>query len=657
MKKIVLPFFLLFSLLIHAQNSNIPKLGQTSIDELLMTTYDKDSSAVAVVLYEKGNHFTHKTQRNIQITDYYYRVKILKNDGLDQGTIKIPILGDERVTNIRGHSWHIDEKGNIKKNLLSEDDIIRSTTDDVAKEVIMNIPNVRIGSVIEYSYRVTSPYFFIRDWSFQNDIPKIRSDFETLLEYGKKYHTRFVGVDSLGYSRKDTVIDCFAGSAKRERKCRSSFHRMDSIKSFEPEVLMVSPETVMPSLSFQLRILADRYGRLIYRGIPNWREFDLGFQYFLTYFQKDNARFYRRKLPNDILKASDTLEKAKGIYYFLQDHYTWNRNLKGGLTSKIRRQFKDKKGSVNLINSSLYGSLTSAGIKCNYVMVSTRGNGIPDKEFPNLDDFNYLLVKATIGGEDYFLDATEKNLAFGLLPMRILNTEGRVFDFSNKSYWQKLAPKETSTKNSTVKLAFDEDMSLTGTIAIEKYGMDAYLSRTGYKELGKERYLELTEELMKKLEIDSLEVENTDDLEKHFIEKYSIFIDSEDVNQMVDSENVIRFSPVFFDQLSENPFKSNTRNYDLDFLYKRKNIYRLSIQIPEGYEVTKLPENVSLNLPSRGGTYVYRIQAKDNQINLYIRFYLKKDQYSVFEYANLKKLHEKIIKAEEAFVELKKIEE
>jgi hypothetical protein len=657
MKNFSILFLLFYSLTSYSQNSDIPKLGQTSIDELLMTTYDRDSSAVAVVLYEKGNHFSHKTQKNRQITEYYFRIKILKTEGLEKGTIKVPVLGDQKISNIRAHSWFLDDEGNIKKNLASEENIIRSESDDFVKDVIINIPNVRVGSVIEYSYRITSPYLFIEDWSFQTDIPKIRSDFETLLEYGKKFRTRFIGIDTIGYQRKDTVIQCYAGNMKYKKKCRSSVHRMDSIKGFEPEVSMVAPPNVLPSLKFQLRILVDETGRMLYKAILDWPAFDRGFQYFLNYFQKENARFYRRKLPNEVLKMTDTLEKAKGIYYFLQDHYTWNKNLKGGFANKIRKQFKNKKGSVNLINSSLYGSLTSAGIQCNYVMVSTRGNGLPDKEYPNLDDFNYLLVKATIGGEDYFLDATEKYLTFGLLPMRILNEEGRVFDFSDKSYWEQLSPYETSTKNSTIKLAFDEDLNLTGDVSIEKYGMEAYLSRFLYKELGKEEYLKFTEDLMSKLEIESLEFENTDELEKHFIEKHKIYIDSEDVNQMIDSKNTIRFSPVFFDQLSENPFKSDTRNYDLDFLYQRKNIYRLSIQIPEGYKVTKLPENLALTLPSRGGTYMYRIQAKENQINLYIKFYLKKNQYSVLEYANLKKLYEKIVKAEDAFVELQKIEE
>lgn len=657
MKNFLPLFFLFCSWTFFSQESSIPKLGQTSIDELLLTTYDQDSSAVALVLYEKGNYFLHKTQKYTHVSEYYHRVKILTSEGLEKGTIKVGFLSDEKIFDIQAHSWFLDADGNIKKNFITEENIINNDVGENSKEVIINIPNVRVGSVIEYSYKISSPYFFIRDWNFQTDIPKIRSDFKTLIEDERKYHTRLIGVDTTRYHNKENVTQCYSGSTQRKKRCVSNVYRIDTIKAFHQEVLMVSPENVMTQLKFHLTLMVDDYGRMLYSSIFNWREFDRKFQLFSNSNQKENTRFYKRKLPNDILKVKDTLERAKHIYYFIQDHYVWNRYLGGSLTKNIRKKFKNKEGSVNLINSSLYNSLNSQGIECKYVLLSTRGNGTPDKKYPNLEDYNYMIVQATIDGEDYLLDATEKNMSFGTLPLRTLNDQARIMDFDKGSYWQKIQPKEASTKNSTIKLAFDDEMNLTGTISIEKYGMDAYMSRTGYKEFGKDVYLEGLEEGMKKLEIESFEVKNTDELEKHFVEHHTVFMDSEDVNSMVDSENVIRFSPVFFDQLSVNPFKSNTRNYDLDFLYQRKNIYRLSIEIPKGYKVSKLPKNQELALPKNGGTYVYRVQSVENTINLYVKFFIKKNQYSVEEYANLKRLYEQIVKAEDAFVELQKIEE
>jgi len=42
------------------------------------------------------------------------------------------------------------------------------------------MPDVRIGSVIEYSYKILSPYIFnLRNWAFQNTIPVMYSEYST----------------------------------------------------------------------------------------------------------------------------------------------------------------------------------------------------------------------------------------------------------------------------------------------------------------------------------------------------------------------------------------------------------------------------------------------------------------------------------------------
>jgi len=43
-----------------------------------MTVYEKDTTAVAVVLYEQGNTFMNPAKNYNLSTTYYYRIKILK---------------------------------------------------------------------------------------------------------------------------------------------------------------------------------------------------------------------------------------------------------------------------------------------------------------------------------------------------------------------------------------------------------------------------------------------------------------------------------------------------------------------------------------------------------------------------------------------------
>ena len=54
----------------------LPDMGRTSMDEMKMTLYDKDSTANAVVLFEKGITYHDKNRDFNLTTQYYFRIKI-----------------------------------------------------------------------------------------------------------------------------------------------------------------------------------------------------------------------------------------------------------------------------------------------------------------------------------------------------------------------------------------------------------------------------------------------------------------------------------------------------------------------------------------------------------------------------------------------------
>ena len=63
----------------------------------------------------------------------------------------------------------------------------------------------------------------------------------------------------------------------------------------------------------------------------------------------------------------------------------------------------------------------------------------------------------TIGNETFLLDATEKELSFGLLPTRALNYQGRAMDFKNPSYWCTIAPYQENRENTIITIIIEED--------------------------------------------------------------------------------------------------------------------------------------------------------------------------------------------------------
>ena len=81
-KRIALLLLFLSSNFIFSQKnkSYFPTIGNITLNELKMTHYEKDSSAIAVVLDEQTYvHFNSMSRNSYYTRDYYVKIKILKN--------------------------------------------------------------------------------------------------------------------------------------------------------------------------------------------------------------------------------------------------------------------------------------------------------------------------------------------------------------------------------------------------------------------------------------------------------------------------------------------------------------------------------------------------------------------------------------------------
>ncbi|MCI2228045.1 DUF3858 domain-containing protein [Polaribacter sp. MSW13] len=164
-----------------------------------------------------------------------------------------------------------------------------------------------------------------------------------------------------------------------------------------------------------------------------------------------------------------------------------------------------------------------------------------------------------------------------------------------------------------------------------------------------DEYLEEFETNYSDLEVEDYNVKFKEDLEKSLQENFKIKII---MNQ--DLGNKARLNPILFNRITENPFKLKERNYPVDFAYKRNNSFALNLQIPETYKVTKLPENIAISLPNKGGSFSLKSTQKGNTINVYVRMIINKKIYSAIEYHTLKEFYKKIIIAENSYIILEK---
>jgi hypothetical protein len=648
MKNLSILLLIFISTITFSQNSKSSKMGQTTLDELKMTVYNKDSTATAVVLYEHANIYPDRDNDEIPRTDYYFRIKILDKAAFDLADITINTYKKQRVKDISATTYNLSDIGTMNTIKLLDKDIFSIEESENWTTNKFTLPNIKEGSVIEYKYSVLSPYLSINDWYFQTDIPKIKSEFDASILGNYEYNIKLIG--SLKLDKDEPSVDnkCVYIDGIGDGGCALYSYAMNNIPAFKEEEYMLSKKNYISRITFDLK------SHTSYRGVKEsltttWKQADKSLKDQFFNNQTSKKRFFKKNIPEAILNTENTLEKAKKIYQFIQNHYTWNEKYWTNEDAKVKEAFQEKIGDVGEINISLYNSLMAADIEANLVVLSTRNNGLPTKVFPVIYDYNYVIVKITIDDKPYFLDATNKYLPFGQVPVRTLNGEARVINFKEESTWEVLEPIMNSSKSVIAKLNLKEDGYLDGELIIRSLGYEASNKREKINLLTKESYLEGFEGDNPDVEVDDYNVKFKAEIEKPLQEffKIKMFLNDELTNK-------IRINPFFFDRLKENPFKLKERNFPVDFGYSRKTNFALSLTIPDNYKVIQIPETIAMSLPNKGGLFILKSTVEKNKITLFVRLNINQQIYSSDDYFALKELFKQIVIAEKSVIILEK---
>lgn len=650
MKQTIIILICLLSFQAFSQKKKSTKIGNVSIDELNMNIYSKDTTANAVVLYEHANYYLDEDKDYKKTTDFYFKIKILKKEGAEKATVKIPFYGEEKVHSIKGITYNISENNIINKTHLLDSKVYTKDLYRKWKEITFTLPNIKEGSVIEYSYSITSPYSRIDDWYFQSDIPKIKSDFTASILGNWHYNIRIVGFLKLSRNNASVKKNCINIPGLGSGSCLVLDYGIDNIPAFKEEDYMLSKENFISKVSFELESYTNPRGGTE-KFTKTWNDADRSLKYDFLDNQTSKKSYFKKQLPPSILTHQNDLERAEKVYNFIQNHFHWDEKYWPSRKVKIKEAFENKTGNIFDINLALYNSLQAANIESYLTLTSTRNKAIPTKLHPIVDDFNYLLVKAIINGKTYFLDATKKQLPFGLVRHQSLNGDGRVMDFKNGSFWETISLHKKTFKNTKAQLTLTENNELTGSLMISTDGYFAVKDREKLTSLSHDNFVEEFESDHPNIEVEEFEFKNIEDNNKVLHQIYNITFDE------INFKNKLRLNPFLIKKYTVNPFKLNTREYPVDFAYPRNDTYILSLQLPENYTIKKLPDNKAISLPNKGGKYILNYKNINNTLNVYAKITINKKVYSSEEYHYLKEFYNQIIKSQDVFIEIEKVNE
>lgn len=651
MKKIASFLLILATVTTYSQNKLGYKFGKITPEERSLNNYKLDTTANALVLYESGNtSFIIKKNIIIIQTKFYTKIKIFNKEGYRHGTFEIPLYNNksrsESVQNIRAFTHNLSTKIGLKKS-----SIYNKRINENWSEVSFTLPNLKEGSIIEIEYTLESPFKFnLTGWEFQSDIPKKFSQYKASIPGNYVYNRKLNGYLKLIINSSIIKKNCFSVPGfSGYANCEVVTYAMKDIPAFIEEDYMTSSNNFISKIKFELSELLWFDGQK-QKYTTTWNAVDREFKSDKNIGgQVRKTKFFKGKLPQEIYQLDSDLKKAKEVYNFIQNRYTWNKKYSIFKNVKVKKAFENKIGNVGEINISLANSLKAVGLDTQLMLISTRDNELPTKLHPVISDFNYVIVKLNINNKSYLLDATNKQVPFGLLPFRCLNSYGRVMDFKNESYWYDIVPINNSKTQHFVSLKLDKNGIISGKIRKVNFGYNALSRRDEIFNESSDDIIYEIEKDFNNLDIISYKITNKTAIDKPLIETFDVEIEIESIS------NLYHFYPFFVSQYKINPFKQEKRLYPVNFGFPFENILNFSLETPSNYSIESFPKSKSYALSNKEGSFNLAIKKHDSSrltINSTIK--INKPIYYKYEYESLKELFNYIINSQKTPIVLKK---
>ncbi|MEO8932856.1 MAG: DUF3857 domain-containing protein [Xanthomarina sp.] len=595
--------------------------------------FERDSTANAVVLYEYGNSYIEEGTFKL-ISEVKRKIKIINSKGRDKATVTILLYNkgnkNEKLRNVLATTSNL--KGNsVEHTKLMSNEIYEEKYNDNYTLAKFTLPNVTEGSVLTYSYTTESPYVYnYKGWEFQEDIPKLYSEYNTSIPANYEYHIKLVGLLKLSVNQSTIKHHCLTVNNGGYANCTVSKYVMEDIPAYKEEDYTTTKDNYLARIAYELNTINTFDGRTN-KISKTWKDVDKEL--------KSDSRFGKQlnvKVSNNsFMSETDELQRAKNIYLYVQDTYTWNGNFNIFGDTSVKNLIKNKSGNVSEINILLHNLLEENKITVKPVLLSTRANGFATKLFPVISEFNYLIVQATVNNQTFLLDATDNYLPFNELPFRCLNHYGRLLDFKNGSSWIDLYPSKLSTIHYKVDLKLEKDL-LVGKINTTATGYHALPLRQNYY-TNKTEYLNTYKEKYHAVNFTNHTVISKDKFSDAFLEEFEIEYTRDKIG-----ENIY-INPFLFKLMDQNPLKLQERTYPIDFGYKDVYLYTLKIELNEKYEVVEIPKDLTISLPNDTGLLIFSTKKVDDSILVYFKFNFKETMYSPEYYKSLKQFMAAIV--------------
>lgn len=577
---------------IHAQTIPVNKqFGKVSKEELGLSVYEPDTSAVALVLYENQDiciDFDENYDFYLT-TKKHIRLKILKEEGLDRADFELIhlVAGKLRET-IRGIevvTYNLKD-GRIEENRMPKSAVYDEDYIDDYKKVTFSAVNVKVGSVIEVKYEISSNiYWDIDEVYFQKNIPVNCSECEIRIPKMFTFNKRVHGYHKVDYESDSStsVISLRAGSMPYEIQI-DKFHVSD-LPAFKKEPYVYNIRQHYTALYYDIRSLAFPGSKPVDFSVT-WDDVDENYLESLLMQRFKSPCQFKDAVKTLSVDGSDPLRIASALSLVKQS-VSWNGEY--ALNPSVPAQVVKNGSGTNVdINCLLAGCLREMGYEVDPVMIKLRSSGVLIEYHPEVHPFDtFILCVKAADGRLYYIDGGSNNAFVNILPPLMLVPNARLIK-PKQCGWVDLTNLSRNNLVMSVYASLKPDMTFEGKVDARFTGVRSYEEKSDFHSCGSEdKYIENMEQ-ESSIEIGELTVTGTDEYSSQMMFSYDYVMDADPMGDM------IYVSPFLTRFHSPDAFQSLTRSCPIDFPSAYSVTYMYALNIPEGYSIEQVPENLNI---------------------------------------------------------------
>ena len=627
---------------LSAQKTKV-KYGNISKAEFGMKSCPFDEEAGAVVLSDVGlAWYNFGTSGSLElIKERHVRIKIFNNRGYDEADIEIPYYtgGDNNanISNLKAQTIRqVNGKEEVTK--VEKSSFFDEETNEYNSKVKFSFPKIDDGVIIEYKYRLTTPYFSaMKLWHFQRDIPVLYTSYEAQIPDFYDCSVTVVGHNSsaITYSTTTSHTDDF----------------LNNVHEFEgrdlPAMKNEKYGTNIRNYTTKARIIIRSYqipGRFIEKVSGDYTEFNKTLLEYERYKQLDQGLNFLDDELHVIKRFDDSRTDISSIVEYVKKKTTFSKYYYFYPNQTARTTLKGESSNSAAINMLLTLLLQHAGYDAEPLIVGTRDYRKPHPFNPDFGDFNHLVAYVTLkNGKAHIYDATSK-IKGGLPSSRVFNAQGWIVSKENGrniNLGEFGAAKVMVNSKWNVQPGGQSEVSMN--VKANYLGIHALSDQDCYDATSYEKWLS---------ENTSLKVEEFTAEENTKLTSMSYHYGVDDI----DEKNIIYIEPTYHGFLDFEIFRREERNTPLDIPYKINVTNIVELNIPSGYVVETLPTPKKLTLGENNMKFSVLSTSDDKQISINVRFKIDRNFYLNDQYPDIRAFFGEIESALNEKIVLKKAE-